>query len=203
MTKLATQLVHNIAALHGSPPLEKLLPLALTHDTAAAAFNTLASSKDNHWADEAWFADMHKLAEATISNLETSPTTRDYFRDWESLEIGGNPELKSRIRANILLAEKSHEDQYIEHAAEMGIDVNEFKARLQERIEQLVAASDFFRATKISVLNKVLNADGRYKSQFETNTSDGTLSPKYRAHSEMRMFGFNASSGFDFSNLGE
>ena len=65
-----------------------------------------------------------------------------------------------------------------------------FKEILQAKIEQMVARSEFFKVTKWDVLEQVLGLDGRWKSQFETNTSEAMLNPRGRAKAEMNMFAF-------------
>ena len=121
-----------------------------------------------------------------------SVATNNYFEGWdEDIELEGNPEIKEQIRQNIIQAEKANQERYERAAADLGISVEEFKARFQAKIEDMVERADFFRATQLGVLEKIMNVDGRWKSQFETGTSQGTLDPSFRAASEMRMFGFN------------
>jgi len=121
-----------------------------------------------------------------------SVTTNNFFEGWdEDLELEGNPELKEQIRQNIIRAEKINQQRYEHAAADLGISVEEFKERLQVKVEEMVRGANFFRATQLSVLDKIMNVDGRWKSQFETQTSNGALDPGFRAASEMRMFGFN------------
>jgi hypothetical protein len=134
-----------------------------------------------------------------------SVTTRRYFEDWDKLELAGNPEIKDRMRINIIEAEKIHEGLYDDLAENMGVSVEEFKSRLQAKIEELVGRSEFFRATGVSVLSNVMLGDYRWKSQFETDTSDGTLDPQYRTCQEMAMFGFNIleNSGLLLKNTWE
>lgn len=130
-----------------------------------------------------------------------SATTEKYFRDWESLNIEANPEIKEKIRKNIIDSEKEHQAIYEQAAESAGLTPELFKQKLQEKIESVVEKSNFFRATKVDVLDKVLNDSGRYKSQFETSKSNGCFDPSYRAQAEMRMFGFNEPSGFDHSSI--
>ncbi len=138
--------------------------------------------------------------------LESSPkseTTRKYFEDWDALHLDANPEIKETMRKNILIAEKQHQKIYEQAAREAGVSIEVFKKKLQEKVERAVENSNFFRATKISVLDKVLNGDGRFKSQFETHDSGGFLNPSFRALAEMKMFGFNMPpGGFKFSTAG-
>jgi len=119
-----------------------------------------------------------------------SAVTRRYFEGWDSLEIQGNPELKEAIRRNIIEAEKRYEELYNKCARELGMTVEEYKRRLQERVEELAAGSDHFRATRESTLRRVLLKDGRWKSQFETMRSNGFFNREFRSRMEGEMFGF-------------
>lgn len=127
-----------------------------------------------------------------------SIVTNNYFEGWDKdVELEGNPGIKEQIRQNIIKAEKTNQERYEHAAADLGISVEEFKARLQAKIEDMVEHANFFRATQFEVLEKIMNVDGRWKSQFETGTSQGCLDPRYRAAAEMRMFGFNRANGLE------
>jgi len=132
-----------------------------------------------------------KRPERTEKVEYDSVVTANYFEDWDELELDGNPEIKDSIRANIIRAEKLNEQAYRNAAADLGITVEEFKARLQAKVDTMVRQADFFRATHVDVIDSIMNTDGRWKSQFETSTSNGNLNPNYRAAQEIRMFGFN------------
>lgn len=121
-----------------------------------------------------------------------SIATNNYFEGFdEDVELEGNPEIKEQIRQNILKSEKINQVRYESAAHDLGISVEEFKVRLQAKIEDMVEKAQFFRATNINVLERVIITDGRWKSQFETATSNGTLDPAFRAAKEIQMFGFN------------
>ena len=126
-----------------------------------------------------------------------SVVTNNYFEGWDQLVLNGNPEIKDQIRQNIIRAEKMRHKVYQETADRLGISIEEFKARLQAKIEEMVRQSNFFRATNFDVLEMVMGVDGRWKSQFETGRSNGRLDPQYRARQEMAMFGFNRIDGGD------
>ena len=68
-----------------------------------------------------------------------SIVTNNYFEGWdEDVELEGNPEIKEQIRENIIKAEKTNQERYEHAAADLGISVEEFKARLQAKIEDMV-----------------------------------------------------------------
>ncbi|MDO8499989.1 MAG: hypothetical protein Q7S66_05055 [bacterium] len=121
-----------------------------------------------------------------------STVTNNYFESWdEELELEGNAGIKDKIRENIIQAEKRNQRVYEDAAADLRISVEEFKAKLQAKVEEMVGRAEFFRATPLDVLEKIMNVDGRWKNQFETATSNGTLDPNFRAIKEIKMFGFN------------
>jgi hypothetical protein len=122
-----------------------------------------------------------------------SIVTNNYFEGWDELEVDGNAGIKDTIRNNIIRAEQMNQSDYERVAVSLGITVEELKTELQRRVEDMVAKADFFRATDINVLERVMNVDGRWMSQFETGSSDGTLNPRFRAKQELNMFGYNAT----------
>lgn len=121
---------------------------------------------------------------------EVSPVTREYFKDWDDFEIEGNPELKDTIRENIIRAEKVNEGEYEKAAHRFGISVDELKERLQVGVETMMYSSDPFIAVHPDILEAVIR-DGRWKSQFETGTSDGVVNYESRSDTELRNFSFN------------
>ena len=129
-----------------------------------------------------------------------STVTNSYFEGWdESIELEGNPEIKEQIKQNIVQAEKTNEQTYVNDAYDLGISVEEFKSRLQAKIENMIERASFFSATQPFVLEKIMNVENRWKSQFETNASKTPLCQEARAISEMKMFGFNKTSNSSMS----
>ncbi len=120
-----------------------------------------------------------------------SVTTNKYFEGYDDLELGGNTGIKDKIKINIVEAEALNTHKYEECARYMNISVEEFKQRLQAKVEDMVGKSDFFVAVRLSVFERIMSGDGRWRSQFETNSSNGCLDPSYRATAELKMFGFN------------
>ncbi|MBI3632181.1 MAG: DUF3626 domain-containing protein [Candidatus Vogelbacteria bacterium] len=123
-----------------------------------------------------------------IGSLKT--VTDIYLSSWGSLELEGNEGIKEKIRENILRVEKYNNDKkYKNWAEKFGISVPELKKQLQDKVEFMVDKADFFRATSMAVISDVMINDGRWKSQFETGTSNGSLDPGYRSEVESIMFG--------------
>jgi hypothetical protein len=95
-----------------------------------------------------------------------------------------------QIEKRINYIEKRNHEHYRAAAIREGCTVEEFKERLQSKVEEMVAESEFYRATYTEVLRDVLTGSGRFKSQFETGTSDGCNDPSVRSKQEFKLFGF-------------
>ena len=141
-----------------------------------------------------------KKADAYDKSKYSSLATANYFKDWDSFEMEGNPNIKQGIQKQILQIEKNHQSTYEEFARKRGIDVEEYKGLLQNHVEKLMTESDYFRATDINILDKILTDHGRFKSQFETGTSHGSLSPRSRANAEETYFAFKNDETYDKEN---
>lgn len=133
-----------------------------------------------------------------IKPTDLSETTLKYLEDWESLEFGLNtPNLKPTILRRIILADYSFikdfkaNDKYMMALGELGMSLEEYVNSCQLFIEDAVKEISLFRATDHRVLiNHILAKDERWKSQFETGTSDGLLRPSHRSKKENEYFGF-------------
>jgi hypothetical protein len=120
----------------------------------------------------------------------SSKVTSDYFKDFNSLEIEGNKGIKEGIKRQILKIEKLKEPIYKKFADIRKIEVEEYKKLLQGHVEKIMSETQYFRATDINVIEKILINDGRFKSQFETGTSHGSYSPEHREEAENNLFKF-------------
>jgi len=135
--------------------------------------------------------ELDKAWESKLEKMEgCSETTKKYLKELHYSKFDGNPGIKDAIEDNVIQKEKEFEG-YIKHYSEKrGLSKDEYIEKIQEHIERLVAQSDFFRATHVSVLDKIMLEDGRFKSQFETNRSDGYLNSGLRSGIEHKLFGF-------------
>jgi len=129
-----------------------------------------------------------------------SRVTQNYFKDWDDFEIEGNTGMKDAIKNQILKIEKSHQSYYERFAKDHGLTVAEYKQELQNHVEKLIEESEFFRATDIDILDKILVDHGRYKSQFETKKSHGSYDPYSRSRTENKYFGFADDVNHDVEN---
>lgn len=121
---------------------------------------------------------------------EPTNITERYFEKFDKLEFYGNEGIKDAIKKQIKAVEERHESDYRRHAKKRGISAEEYKQLLQDRAEELARESSLFRATDEEILGLVIGEGGRYKSQFETGTSHGALSPTARTKAENDYFNF-------------
>lgn len=127
-----------------------------------------------------------------------SEVTLKYLEDWENLDFGSNsPNLKPAVLREMLIRDyifkkEIKKNEYLRsYLKKMNMNMEELIADLQLYVERVVSESHAFRATDHKVLiDHILAEDERWKSQFETKSSGGTLSPKYRSRRENRFFGF-------------
>lgn len=127
-----------------------------------------------------------------------SLVTQKYFdTKWGNVNIEGNEGINKHIRGHIIEIEKKFEKEYQDCASNLGMTVEEFKTDLQKMVEGIVArskgyivahSSAGFRET--AVVGAILS-EGRFKTQFETGTSEGSLSPRDRSITESAYFGFD------------
>jgi len=143
------------------------------------------------WLEQKWITeDRPKEEKSSKPATSTVNITEKYLQELDTLEFQGNKDIKQAISEQIQSVEKYHQAAYSKHATKRGISINEYKGLLQKHVEKLVAESSFFRATDASILSNVITEGGRYKSQFETGTSGGSLSPDNRARVEDIFFKF-------------
>lgn len=113
----------------------------------------------------------------------------EYMQELKNCRIEGLVDV-AQIEKRINYVEKVNTNYYRNCAQEESCAVEELKSELQKRVEEMVAESDFYRATYPDVLKDVLTGGGRFKSQFETGTSNGWNNPTGRSKVEFKMFGF-------------
>ena len=114
---------------------------------------------------------------------------KGYFEELdrnESIPI----ETRNAIKKNIENAVRDNWHTYVKAAEHNHLSTIEFLDKFQKKVEKLTESSRIFRATDVKVLENILLRDGRFKSQFETGTSGGTLDPSCRAEAEEFMFGY-------------
>ena len=121
--------------------------------------------------------------------------TEKWKNELDSSSFHGNEGIKEAIYEQVKRIERSRESTYKSYASRRGISVDEYKGLLQNHIEKIAKEASLFRATDLSVLDLVLG--DRYKSQFETGTSHGSLSPSMRAEAEHEYFGFKNDKKHD------
>lgn len=126
--------------------------------------------------------------------------TAGWIDSFKEYDFKGNPEIKEGIIKQIQKIEKDKEHRYKEYASKNGMSVDEYKAALQTKIERMMSKAQPFRATDLGVLDLILHDSKRFKSQFETGTSHGALSPSSRARAEHAFFAFPENAKHDKEN---
>jgi len=131
-----------------------------------------------------------------------SLVTKNYFESdkWKNLKIDGNEGIKESIKKKIMEIERRYDSSMSSGAIKRGESVEEYKRKLQEKITEFVQSSECFIAVHSqrdrdkSVMEKIFN-DGKFKTQFETGTSEGALSPSSRMNAEYSYFEFPKERG--------
>lgn len=143
--------------------------------------------------------DAIKKEEKSKDKLRTdmpSMVTQKYFdEEWNKVNIEGNPGLKDHIKKHILEIEKKYKDTYESIAHRNKISVEKVKENMQLWWTELVKRSDGYivahsgESYSSKVVDKIL-ISGRFKTQFETGTSEGANDPFTRSSTEYGYFGF-------------
>ena len=122
----------------------------------------------------------------------SSVVTEEYFeKGWDSFDFVANDGCKEHLKKKILEVEKNRESGYRRCAKSLGLSLEEYKTKLQGYTEAIFEKSKPFIAIKSDkVLPLIFTEGGRFKSQFETRSSGGSLSPSYRASEEEEYFAF-------------
>lgn len=183
---------------------DAIIRKALDFEKSTGAHYGIADKlrKRLEWLEENYVKEKPKPAEEVYDKSKySSKVTADYFENgWNDFEMEGNPEIKAGMKKHILAIEKANESDYKFWANKKGVTVEQLKVMLQNHVEKLMAESDYFRMTDIKVLDLILTKHGRFKSQFETGTSHGSLSPSSRSANEYTYFAFPNDSSHDKEN---
>lgn len=117
-----------------------------------------------------------------------SGVTNKYFKDWNDIKV---PETidKEALKRNIVEKEKQLSSRIKDFAKSRNISVEEYKKLLQERVEEIVNNTEFFITASSRIVDKIVNTDNRFLSQFESSVSGGMFGPDRRAQAEEILFG--------------
>jgi 8-oxo-dGTP pyrophosphatase MutT (NUDIX family) len=138
------------------------------------------------------------IAEIEKERLRPGSTTDKWKEKMiEGETIVGHRGIAHGIIEHVEEVEKINEKYYKQYADRRGISIEEYKSKLQDKIERIANSVSLFRATDIEILDIVLNVSKRFKSQFETSTSHGSLSPESRSRAEANYFGFPKSASMN------
>ena len=127
-----------------------------------------------------------------------SEVTMKYLEDWPDLEFGVHtPNLKESVLRQIIfrdyrfVKELHNSVSTLYFLSKKNMTFDDLLNDLQSYIQEVAQNTEVFRATEQSILTRhILREDERWKSQFETHNSGGSLTPSGRSDFEHRFFGF-------------
>ena len=107
-------------------------------------------------------------------------------------EKDGRGPLAETVERNIRKQEDKYEDVYKRHAKKYGTSIDEYKRRLQKKVEEIVAESEFFQRITVDALKDVVGGSGWIKSQVETGTAGpGSYhGPGVKRSADEALFGY-------------
>lgn len=115
--------------------------------------------------------------------------TNEYLEQLDNIGLKLPNRVMGRIKENVKKAEQRNLLGYFRSALEKNTTLEQVQREAQQRLEQVTTKADYFKAVHLDVLKNVLK-DRRFKTQFETHSSNGTLNPHYRAQQEAKMFNY-------------
>ncbi|MFZ4632025.1 MAG: DUF3626 domain-containing protein [Patescibacteria group bacterium] len=115
--------------------------------------------------------------------------TNEYFEQLESSGLKLPNRVLGKIKENIKKTEQKNLFDYFKYALNKNATLEQVQREAQQGLEATTNNADYFKAVYPSVLKEILAA-GRFKTQFETHSSNGTLNPRYRAEQENKMFNY-------------
>ena len=120
-----------------------------------------------------------------------SMVTQKYFDEkYSKVNISGNKGINEHIKKHIIEIENSNDLYYEREAKKRGLTVEQFKEKMQMMVESIVGRSTGYIVAKNSLIDNILT-EGRFKTQFETGTSEGVLCEDSRNVTELVYFGFD------------
>lgn len=143
--------------------------------------------------------------EVLRSDMPSLVTQRYFDEKWDKVNISGNEGLKESMKKHILDMEFNNALRYKEIASDKKITVEQVKENMQKWVENIINRSTGYIVAHSSgghsedATTGLILKDKRFKTQFETGTSKGSLSSSSRTSAEKQLFGFNPS--VDKSNL--
>lgn len=137
-----------------------------------------------------------------IYTLSPSELKRKIMLDWQKQLVGMEPKVKAPIIKPVVKAEprvfnveeiktlknlNARQEEYI-NKRRIHLGSNKYQ-QVKKSLEQMVENSAIrIRVPSQGTLEKILNS-GRFKTQFETHSSEGALSPKARKEVCNKLFG--------------
>ena len=129
---------------------------------------------------------------ALVVEAGEQKVTREYFEQLDKLGLKLPNRVMGQIKENVRKAEQNNLLDYFRTALEKNVSLEQIQSEAQQKLEQVTTSADYFKAVHLDVLRYVLK-DRRFKTQFETHSSNGSLNPHYRAQQEAKMFNYDKS----------
>lgn len=139
---------------------------------------------------ESWEANLKRLP-ALFKEAREQKVTTEYLEQLDTADLKLPNRVLLKIKENIRHAEQKNLLNYVKIALEKNTSLEQAQRAAQEKLEQVTAQAHYFKAINVETLKNVLQ-DRRFKTQFETHSSAGTLDPHYRAQQEERMFNYKS-----------
>lgn len=126
---------------------------------------------------------------ALVVEAGEQKVTNEYLEQLDNIGLKLPNRVMGKIKENVKKAEQRSLLDYFRSALEKNTTLEQIQREAQQRLEQVTTQADYFKAVHLDVLKNVLK-DRRFKTQFETHSSNGTLNPHYRAQQEAKMFNY-------------
>lgn len=126
---------------------------------------------------------------ALVVEAGEQKVTNEYLEQLDNIGLKLPNRVMGKIKENVKKAEQRSLLDYFRSALEKNTTLEQIQREVQQRLEQVTTQADYFKAVHLDVLKNVLK-DRRFKTQFETHSSNGTLNPHYRAQQEAKMFNY-------------
>jgi hypothetical protein len=126
---------------------------------------------------------------ALVVEAGEQKVTNEYLEQLDNIGLKLPNRVMEKIKENVKKAEQKNLFDYFGDALEKNTTLEQVQREAQQKMEQATTKADYFKAVHVDVLRNILK-DRRFKTQFETHSSGGTLDPSYRAQEEAKMFNY-------------
>lgn len=153
---------------------------------------------------------------------KSEPVENLTYEDWHKKYVDGENSEEKTVISSVKTEEKgykknsekvpktlqnfdNHQEEWTTNVINKELSKEEIES-ISKGIKELIDSNEFSMRVDSNILEKILE-DGKFKNQFETNTSGGTLSIEYRKKATKQLFGtgnkrFKASEREKYGYLG-